>query len=142
MKHALFLAFGAFAMTAPAAIAQVLPLPPLTFPTNGVPPSLEQQLQALQQQRPAQTRPPDQQRPSESQPQEQRTLSDIVAKKVAERVQSLSCDQLAAMKSEPKPEMTQELAKMLRSDPQVRAEFIGKVATPVATKLFECGMIP
>jgi hypothetical protein len=141
MKHALLIAFGAFAMTAPAAVAQVLPLPPLTFPTNGQPPSLEQQWQALQQQRPAQTRSPDQ-RPAESQSQERRTLSDIVAKEVAEHVQSLSCDQLAAMKSEPKSETTQELAKMLRSDPQVRAEFIGKVATPVANKLFECGMIP
>ncbi|MBP2310242.1 hypothetical protein GBZ48_22720 [Azospirillum melinis] len=141
MKHALFIALGAFAMTIPVAIAQVLPLPPITFPTNGPPPAIEQQLQALQQQRPAQTRLPDQ-RPPENQSQEQRTLSDIVAKRVAEHVQSLSCDQLATMKSEPKPEMTQELAKMLRSDPQVRAEFISKVATPVTTKLFECGMIP
>jgi len=31
---------------------------------------------------------------------------------------------------------------MLQNNPQMRAEFINKVAAPIANKMFECGMIP
>ncbi len=31
---------------------------------------------------------------------------------------------------------------MLRDDPQMRAAFIDRAATPITNKLFECGMIP
>jgi hypothetical protein len=31
---------------------------------------------------------------------------------------------------------------MLKSDAQMRAAFINKVAAPIANKMFECGMIP
>jgi hypothetical protein len=49
---------------------------------------------------------------------------------------------LAKQKSEPKAPQEQEVIKMLRSHPEMRTEFINKVAAPVANKLFECGMIP
>jgi hypothetical protein len=31
---------------------------------------------------------------------------------------------------------------MLRNDPQMRTEFLNRVAAPITNKLFECGMIP
>jgi len=31
---------------------------------------------------------------------------------------------------------------MLRTDPQMRTAFIGKIATPIANKMFECALIP
>jgi hypothetical protein len=31
---------------------------------------------------------------------------------------------------------------MLRNDPQMRTEFLNRVAAPIANKLFECAMIP
>jgi hypothetical protein len=42
----------------------------------------------------------------------------------------------------PKPEKEQQAVELLRSDPQMRAAFIDKVAAPIASKMFECGMIP
>ena len=42
----------------------------------------------------------------------------------------------------PKPPMEQQLIQMLRSNPQMRAEFLNRVAAPMANKMFECGMIP
>jgi hypothetical protein len=31
---------------------------------------------------------------------------------------------------------------MLHQDPQMRQEFLNRVAAPIANKMFECGMIP
>jgi hypothetical protein len=30
----------------------------------------------------------------------------------------------------------------LKSDPQMRAAFINRIAPPIANKMFDCGMIP
>jgi hypothetical protein len=38
--------------------------------------------------------------------------------------------------------MEQRALEMLKSDSQMRAAFINKVAAPIANKMFECGMIP
>jgi hypothetical protein len=38
--------------------------------------------------------------------------------------------------------MEQEAIQLLRSDPQLSAEFINRVASPTANKMFACGMIP
>jgi len=38
--------------------------------------------------------------------------------------------------------MEQEIIQKLRSDPQMSAEFINRVAAPIANKMFQCGMIP
>ena len=67
---------------------------------------------------------------------------DALAGKVIQKYQQSSCEQLAKQKSEPKAPQEQEVIKMLRSHPEMRTEFINKVAAPVANKLFECGMIP
>jgi hypothetical protein len=34
------------------------------------------------------------------------------------------------------------MVTILRGDPQMRTEFLNKIAGPVANKMFECGMIP
>jgi len=41
-----------------------------------------------------------------------------------------------------KAAMEARAIEILRGDPQMRAEFINRVAPPIANKLFECGMIP
>jgi hypothetical protein len=48
----------------------------------------------------------------------------------------------AKKKGQPKPAMEQEAIQLLRSDPQLSAEFINRVAAPIANKMFACGMIP
>jgi hypothetical protein len=45
-------------------------------------------------------------------------------------------------KGQPKSEREKEFLQILRSNPQLRTEFINKVAAPIANKMFECGMIP
>jgi hypothetical protein len=71
---------------------------------------------------------------------------DAVAGKVIQKYQGSSCEQLWQEKAEqqgrPKPPREQQAMQLLRSDPQMRALFIDKVAAPVANKMFECGMIP
>jgi hypothetical protein len=71
---------------------------------------------------------------------------DRVAEKVIQKYQTSSCEELKQEKIEkqgkPKSDMEQRAIQMLHEDAGARAEFFAKVSTPVATKLFECGMIP
>jgi hypothetical protein len=72
-------------------------------------------------------------------------MVDQVAQRVVQKYQNSSCQQLAEERSQPRAprgEMEQRAIAVLRSDPQMRAEFINRVAAPVANKLFECGLIP
>lgn len=73
-------------------------------------------------------------------------ILNMVANKVIEKYQNSTCQQLWQEKAEsqgkPKPAQEQNAIEILRSNPQLRTEFIGKIATPVANKMFECGMIP
>lgn len=73
-------------------------------------------------------------------------IMDKLADKVVQKYQSSSCQDLIAKKSQPQPakrEMIEEKAlAMLRKDPQMRTEFLNRVAGPIANKMFECGMIP
>jgi hypothetical protein len=66
---------------------------------------------------------------------------DKLADRVVQKYQQSTCEQLVQKKSEPKPPMEQELVQKLRSDPQMRAEFINRVAAPIANKMFECGLL-
>ncbi len=72
----------------------------------------------------------------------QHPLLDAAANKTIQKYQYSSCEQLWAQRGQPKSQREQEAVNFLRSDPQMRALFIDKVAAPVANKLFECGMIP
>jgi hypothetical protein len=67
---------------------------------------------------------------------------DMVAQKVVEKYQQSTCEQLWQQRGQPKSQREQEVLQMLRNDPQMRADFINRVAAPVANKMFECGLIP
>ena len=73
-------------------------------------------------------------------------MMDRIADHIVQKYQSSTCDQLwqdkLAAQGQPKSPEEQKVVNMLKSDPQMRAAFIGKIAVPVADKLFECGMIP
>jgi hypothetical protein len=73
-------------------------------------------------------------------------MMDKLADRVVQKYQSSSCQELIAKKSQPQPAkremMEQKAIDMLRQDPQMRTEFLNRVAGPIANKMFECGMIP
>jgi hypothetical protein len=72
-------------------------------------------------------------------------MIDQLARRVVQKYQNSSCQQLAEERMQPKAqrgEMEQRAIAVLRSDQQMRMEFINRVAAPIANKLFECGLIP
>jgi hypothetical protein len=73
-------------------------------------------------------------------------VMDALANKIVQKYESSSCDQLVMQRSQshaqPKSPAEQRAIAMLRADPQMRAEFIDKIAAPIANKLFDCNMIP
>jgi hypothetical protein len=75
---------------------------------------------------------------------QQYPILDAVANKVIGKYQTSTCEQLWIKKSQNAPPSAQEqkILDFLHNDPQMRAVFIGKVAPPIANKMFECGMIP
>ncbi len=72
----------------------------------------------------------------------QNPLLNLVASNVIQKYQNATCEQLWEARSKPKSAQEQEMIQMLRSDPQLRTQFINMIAAPVANKLFECSMIP
>jgi hypothetical protein len=72
----------------------------------------------------------------------QHPLLDAAANKTVQKYQNSSCEQLWQERGQPKSQREQEAVNFLRSDPQMRAMFIDRVAAPIANKMFECGMIP
>jgi hypothetical protein len=74
--------------------------------------------------------------------QAQSPVVNLVAKKVIDRYQKSTCDQLWAARSERRGSQEQRVLDMLNDDPQMRQTFIDQVAGPVMNKLFVCGMIP
>ena len=78
--------------------------------------------------------------------QESFPIMERVAQKVIEHYQTSSCQQLAQQKSQPRTgpraQIEQRAVQILRTDPQMRTEFLNRVAAPIANKLFECGLIP
>jgi|SRR5882757_5570397 hypothetical protein len=75
---------------------------------------------------------------------QQYPIMDMVANKVVQKYQSSSCEQLWQEKAAKKTPTQQEqnAVQALHNDPQMRAAFFNKVSVPIATKMFECGMIP
>ncbi|MBK9116036.1 MAG: hypothetical protein IPM22_10445 [Betaproteobacteria bacterium] len=67
---------------------------------------------------------------------------DMVAGKVVQKYQGMTCEQLWQQKSQPKSAEEQRVIGLLKSDPQMRTAFVNKVAAPIVNKMFECGMIP
>jgi hypothetical protein len=83
-------------------------------------------------------------RPKEVQAQGQYPMVDAIANKIIQKYTSSTCEQLWMKKSEhTSPSMEEQRAiGILRNDPQMRAEFINKIAPPIANKMFDCGMVP
>ena len=83
-------------------------------------------------------------RPSSAQAPGHYPMVDKIAAKIVEKYQSSTCEQLWQKKTEHAPPSMEEqrAVGILRNDPQMRAEFINKIAAPIANKMFECGMIP
>ncbi len=73
---------------------------------------------------------------------QQHPVVDKIADKVIHKYQQTSCEQLMKQKTEPKTPQEQEAVEMLQKNPQIRAEFLNKVAAPIANKMFECRLIP
>ena len=73
-------------------------------------------------------------------------LVDRLAEKVVQKYERSSCEQLAAQRGHrptgEQAEMEERAVRLMHEDPQIRREFIGRVAAPIANKLFECGLIP
>ena len=69
-------------------------------------------------------------------------MLDMVAGKVVQKYQGMTCEQLWQQKSQPKSAEEQRVVGLLKSDPQMRTAFVNKVAAPIVNKMFECGMIP
>lgn len=69
-------------------------------------------------------------------------ILDRVADKVVQKYQTATCEQLWVDKGKPKSPEEERIVNLLRNDPQMRQEFINRVAAPIANKMFECGMIP
>jgi hypothetical protein len=84
--------------------------------------------------------------PSEAkaQPPQQYPIMDQVANKIIQKYQSSTCEQLWIKKSDKAPPTPEEQRAIgfLKSDPQMRAAFISRIAPPIANKMFDCGMIP
>jgi hypothetical protein len=66
----------------------------------------------------------------------------LVAKRVVERYQKSTCDQLWAARGERRGSQEQRVFDLLNDDPQRRQSFFNEIAGPVMNKLFVCGMIP
>jgi hypothetical protein len=69
-------------------------------------------------------------------------VMEMVANKVVQRYEQSSCEQLWEKKGQPKSPEEQRVVELLRSDPQMAAAFLNRVAAPIANKMFQCGMIP
>ena len=69
-------------------------------------------------------------------------MLDMITQKVIQKYQTSTCQQLAANKAAPPTDMERRAVELLRQDPELRTQFLNKVAAPIVNKLFECGMIP
>ncbi len=78
-------------------------------------------------------------------------LLNGAANLVIGKYQSASCEEIAQMKSQSGNSsqgnggagVIQEKAiELLRSDPELREQFINRVAGPIDNKMFECSLIP
>jgi hypothetical protein len=75
---------------------------------------------------------------------QQHPVLDAVANKVVQKYQTSTCQQLMQQKAQKQPPSAgeQKAMEMLKTDPEMRHEFVSIVADPVVDKLIQCGMIP
>lgn len=85
-----------------------------------------------------------------SQPQpSQGMLMDVATNLVTQKFVNSSCEELSQIKSAdpneasgPEAALQKKAIEMLRNNPQVREEFINRVAPQIANRMFECELIP
>jgi hypothetical protein len=72
--------------------------------------------------------------------------SDRLAAKLVEHYRKSSCAELDKERKAPKSLARSNLERRagarLRQDAQLRADFLGKVAVPIADKMIVCGFLP
>jgi hypothetical protein len=77
---------------------------------------------------------------------QQYPIMDKIAAKVIAKYQNATCEQLwqekQAGQGQPKSPEEQRAVKALQNDPQMAQAFFDKIAGPIVTKMFQCGMIP
>ncbi len=66
----------------------------------------------------------------------------LVARRVIDRYQNSTCEQLWARRGEKPGSQEQRVLDLLNDDPQLRQGFFDQIAAPVMNKMFSCGMIP
>ncbi|HBQ98364.1 MAG: hypothetical protein J7545_02910 [Roseofilum sp. SBFL] len=76
-------------------------------------------------------------------------LMDVATNLVTQKFVNSSCEDLSQIKSTdpsqatgPEAALQKKAIEMLRSNPQVREEFINRVAPQIANRMFECELIP
>ena len=73
-------------------------------------------------------------------------ILDEIAQKVIAKYQNATCEQLwqekAQSQGQPKSDKEQKAVQLLQQNPDMQAAFFSRVATPIVTKMFQCGMIP
>ncbi len=73
-------------------------------------------------------------------------ILDEIAQKVIAKYQNSSCEQLWEEKAQgqgkPKSAKEQRAVEILQGNQQMQQAFFSQVATPIVTKMFQCGMIP
>ena len=78
--------------------------------------------------------------------QSQYPMMEKIAQKVVQHYQTTPCDTLKKEQGQPKTgekaQMEQRAIEELRSNPDMRKQFLNRVAAPIANKMFECEMIP
>ncbi|HEY5803445.1 MAG TPA: hypothetical protein VIT90_07135 [Lysobacter sp.] len=78
--------------------------------------------------------------------QGQYPLMEKIAQKVIQHYQTTPCATLKQEQAQPKTgqkaQMEQRAIEELRTNPDMRKQFLNRVAAPIANKMFECEMIP
>ena len=72
-------------------------------------------------------------------------MVEAIANNVIQKYQRSSCEQIREDRSrapQQHTDMEQRAVQVMRTNPDIRTEFINRVAAPIANKLFECGMLP
>ena len=69
-------------------------------------------------------------------------LMNMVADNVIDKYKNATCEELWEDKDKPKSDEAKNAIQILKENPQMRIEFIDKIAAPVVNKMFECGMVP
>jgi hypothetical protein len=71
---------------------------------------------------------------------------DKIAQKLIAKYQNATCEQLWQEKAQgqgkPRSQKEQEAITILQGNPQMQQALFSQVATPIVTKMFQCGMIP